>query len=47
VAILAEHHIIIAAPLSDVMRFEHPFVQNFFDAQSGAGARPQLRAEGA
>jgi phospholipid/cholesterol/gamma-HCH transport system ATP-binding protein len=31
VAVLADEHIIIAAPLAEVVRFEHPFVQHFFE----------------
>jgi phospholipid/cholesterol/gamma-HCH transport system ATP-binding protein len=31
VAVLADQHIIVAAPLAEVMSFEHPFVQHFFD----------------
>ena len=34
VAVLAEKHIIAAAPLVEVVRLEHPFVQHFFAGQT-------------
>ena len=33
VAVLAEQHIVIAAPVPEVLAFEHPFVQHFFLGQ--------------
>jgi phospholipid/cholesterol/gamma-HCH transport system ATP-binding protein len=40
VAVLAEQHIIAAAPLTEVVRFEHPFVQHFFEGQTDRCTRP-------
>jgi phospholipid/cholesterol/gamma-HCH transport system ATP-binding protein len=37
VAVLADQHIIVAAPLAEVMHFEHPFVQHFFAGQHHHG----------
>jgi phospholipid/cholesterol/gamma-HCH transport system ATP-binding protein len=37
VAVLAEQRIIVAAPLAEVMRYEHPFVRHFFDGPAANG----------
>jgi phospholipid/cholesterol/gamma-HCH transport system ATP-binding protein len=37
VAVLADQRIIVAAPLAEVTRFEHPFVQHFFAGQPHHG----------
>jgi phospholipid/cholesterol/gamma-HCH transport system ATP-binding protein len=37
VAVLADQRIIVAAPLAEVVRFAHPFVQHFFDGYSHHG----------
>ena len=33
VAVLAETRILVAAPLAEVVRFPHPFIQHFFEGQ--------------
>lgn len=38
VAVLAEQRIVIAAPVPEVLAFEHPFVQHFFLGQRGRRA---------
>jgi phospholipid/cholesterol/gamma-HCH transport system ATP-binding protein len=45
VAVLADQHIIIAAPLPEVVRFEHPFVRHFFEGQADRCAAPPARVE--
>ena len=45
VAILAEQHIIALAPLAEVVRLKHPFVQHFFEGQTDRCARPPPRGE--
>jgi phospholipid/cholesterol/gamma-HCH transport system ATP-binding protein len=40
VAVIAEQRIIVAAPLAEVVRFQHPFVQHFFEGPNGSGAPP-------
>jgi len=42
VAVLAEQRIIVAAPLAEVVRFQHPFIQHFFEGWTG-GAAPPMR----
>lgn len=37
VAVLADQRIIVAAPLAEVMRYEHPFVRHFFDGPAANG----------
>lgn len=39
VAVLAEQRIIVAAPLANVVRFDHPFVHHFFDRTSQGAVR--------
>jgi phospholipid/cholesterol/gamma-HCH transport system ATP-binding protein len=34
VAVLADQHIVAAAPLPEVVRLEHPFIQHFFEGQT-------------
>jgi phospholipid/cholesterol/gamma-HCH transport system ATP-binding protein len=38
VAVLADQRIIVAAPLAEVVRFQHPFIQHFFEGRTGTGA---------
>ena len=45
VAVLSEQHIIAAAPLAEVVRLEHPFVQHFFEGQTERCAQPPRRVE--
>ena len=45
VAVLAEEHIIAAAPLAEVMRLDHPFVQHFFEGQANRCSRPTRRVQ--
>jgi phospholipid/cholesterol/gamma-HCH transport system ATP-binding protein len=40
VAVLADQHIIAAAPLAEVVHLKHPFVQHFFEGQTDRCARP-------
>ena len=39
VAVLAEHKVIINAPLEEVERFDHPWVQEYFHGPRGRAAR--------
>lgn len=43
VAVLAEQRVIIAAPVEDVIAFEHPFIQHFFLGERGLRAMEMLR----
>jgi phospholipid/cholesterol/gamma-HCH transport system ATP-binding protein len=45
VAVLAEQRIIVAAPLAEVVRLEHPFVRHFFGGQTDRCAQPLRGAE--
>src|SRR5580692_12567368 len=45
VAVISEQHIIAAAPLAEVVRLEHPFVQHFFEGQTERCAQPPRRVE--
>jgi phospholipid/cholesterol/gamma-HCH transport system ATP-binding protein len=41
VAVLAEQRIIVAAPLTEVVRFPHPFIQHFFEEPLERDAAPE------
>ena len=43
VAVLAERRIIIAAPVPDVLAFEHPFIKEFFLGERGQRAMQLLK----
>ena len=43
VAVLADQHVIIAAPVADVLAFDHPFIQHFFLGERGQRAMELLR----
>jgi phospholipid/cholesterol/gamma-HCH transport system ATP-binding protein len=43
VAVLAEQHILIAAPVPEVLEFDHPFVRQFFLGERGRRALERLR----
>lgn len=43
VAVLAEQRVIIAAPVKEVIAFEHPFIQHFFLGERGLRAMEMLR----
>jgi phospholipid/cholesterol/gamma-HCH transport system ATP-binding protein len=45
VAVLADQHIVAAAPLADVVRVEHPFIQHFFEGQRERCVSPRGRVE--
>jgi len=45
VAVLSEQRIIAAAPVAEVRRLEHPFVQNFFEGQMDRCTQPPRRVE--
>ena len=45
VAVLAEQRIIVAAPLAQVVQFQHPFVQHFFEGRTESGAPPMQSFE--
>lgn len=47
VAVLAEQHVIIAAPVSEVIAFDHPFIRHFFLGERGLRAMEMLRGSGA
>jgi len=47
VAVLAEQHVIIAAPVSEVIAFDHPFIRHFFLGERGLRAMEKLRGSGA
>jgi phospholipid/cholesterol/gamma-HCH transport system ATP-binding protein len=38
VAVLADQRIIVAAPLAEVVRFQNPFIQHFFEGRTGTGS---------
>ena len=42
VAVLADRHVIIAAPVADVLAFDHPFIQHFFLGERGQRAMELL-----
>ena len=42
VAVLADQHVIIAAPVADVLAFDHPFIQQFFLGERGQRAMELL-----
>jgi phospholipid/cholesterol/gamma-HCH transport system ATP-binding protein len=44
VAVLADRHVIVAAPIEDVIKVEHPFIQNYFLADRGRRALSALSA---
>ena len=41
-AVLADPHVIIAAPVADVLAFDHPFIQQFFLGERGQRAMELL-----
>ncbi len=43
VAVLAEQHVIIAAPVPEVLAFDHPFIRHFFLGERGQRAMELLR----
>ena len=43
VAVLADQHVIIAAPVPDVLAFDHPFIRHFFLGERGQRAMELLR----
>ena len=43
VAVLAEQHVIIAAPVPEVLAFDHPFIHHFFLGERGQRAMELLR----
>jgi phospholipid/cholesterol/gamma-HCH transport system ATP-binding protein len=43
VAVVSEQRIIVAAPLADVIRFQHPFVQHFFEGRGDPEIHPTRR----
>ena len=45
VAVLADQRIIVAAPLAEVVQFQHPFIQHFFEVWPGSGAPPMRPLE--
>ena len=42
VAVVADQHVIIAAPVADVLAFDHPFIQHFFLGERGQRAMELL-----
>lgn len=42
VAVLADQHVIIAAPVADVLAFDHPFIKHFFLGERGQRAMELL-----
>ena len=42
VAVLADQHVTIAAPVADVLAFDHPFIQHFFLGERGQRAMELL-----
>ena len=44
VAVLAEQHVIICAPVPEVLAFDHPFIRHFFLGERGQRAMELLRA---
>ena len=42
VAVLADQHVISAAPVADVLAFDHPFIQHFFLGERGQRAMELL-----
>ena len=44
VAVLAEQRVIIAAPVPEVLAFEHPFIRHFFLGERGQRAMELLDA---
>ena len=43
VAVLAEQRVIIAAPVPEVLAFDHPFIHHFFLGERGQRAMELLR----
>lgn len=43
VAVLADQHVIIAAPVPEVLAFDHPFIRHFFLGERGQRAMELLR----
>ena len=43
VAVLAEQRVIIAAPVAEVLAFDHPFIQHFFLGERGLRAMEMLK----
>jgi len=43
VAVLADKHVIIAAPVPEVLAFDHPFIRHFFLGERGQRAMELLR----
>ncbi len=44
VAVLADRHVIVCAPVPEVLAFEHPFIRHFFHGARGQRAMELLRA---
>ncbi|MFT4193775.1 ABC transporter ATP-binding protein [Ottowia sp.] len=44
VAVLADRHVIIAAPVPEVLAFDHPFIRHFFLGERGRRAMELLRS---
>ncbi len=44
VAVLAEQHVIVCAPVPEVLAFDHPFIRHFFLGERGQRAMELLRA---
>ncbi len=47
VAVLADQRVIVCAPVSEVLAFEHPFIRHFFLGERGRRAMALLRERGA
>jgi phospholipid/cholesterol/gamma-HCH transport system ATP-binding protein len=43
VAVLADRRVVIAAPVPEVLAFQHPFIQQFFLGERGRRAMSQLQ----
>ena len=43
VAVLAEKRVIAVAPLAEIERFDHPWVQEYFNGPRGRAARDSQR----
>ena len=43
VAVLADQHVVIAAPVPEVLAFDHPFIRHFFLGERGQRAMELLR----
>ncbi len=42
VAVLAERHVIVCAPVAEVLQVDHPFIQGFFLGERGRRAQAEL-----